>query len=930
LILAMLLAFSLNTQAQVCHCDDPNATVIGASGVTTNVTDAINQGLLLPMPQVASIPQNVCIRGTLNVNKSYTFTTSQLNMDADAAMTVSGYLVTLTIDNSIVYGCYEMWNSITSNPLSWLVITASTIEDGEQAVSAFAGSILTLQDNTFQNNYVGIHAFSGSPVLYGVFQWVPTTGNTFITSGDLLPPYDGESGFAGIQLTNISGFTVGTTNQNAPANHFENLQNGIVANRSTFTLDGATFTDIVNAANPLLPNATMGNGVFITNRCNLTASDNDFDHCTVGIHAQQSSMNVFNNTMEDGVIYGVRVNGANMANVNIHDNFFIVPRLAIQVLQATNNSTVTVRNNTITTVDLDLSPTFDGFAGILFYGCNFQPNNPGIIEDNTLDLDATLFGISLSNCSSVRVIDNSVTIQPIPPDEIAVSNGISVTGSESCIVSQVNEVLGINSDVFENVGTRGIVNASSTNIRYCCNIVNGTFEGMTIDGVSNGTDFYWTIFGAAIQEGLLYLPNGITGAIGSLTFNPNNRWSEDEGDYGIAGAEHDGLDPIFIQMSKHFSYPFESPTLPPSIEIPNAPGAAWFVQGQAQQSNNCPTSLTCDYSLTKEELDTTDHIIASRNWDSGTSFQPALKWQAERYLLRELEQNPDLMEGETEIQSFYSSMEDSTAQLFNEVDKNIQLLDTVAGGDITQYIANLTAITGKLDSLAILDSLIWEASPSELEDLQDEKSSLIDATAELETENEDLFWDIMPARSTAIGAIISQNSSIDVTEIFEENEKTVNDIWLRTAARGDAEFDSTQMSQLEDIAWQCPLEGGNAVYKARSLYLMAVDTVFNDDELCYGQERSTSSRPAARKPGKFGLYPNPAGQSVTLTLDGKSSSFARVVITNLYGGQVFQAQIPVGQSKFTFPVYSIPSGIYFLRVYQDDDEAFSEKLLIVH
>ncbi|MFQ5335261.1 MAG: hypothetical protein ACE5DN_04215 [Flavobacteriales bacterium] len=141
-------------------------------------------------------------------------------MDADAAITVSGYLVTLTIDNSSVYGCYEMWNSITANPLSWLVITSSTIEDGEQAVSAFAGSILTLQNNTFQNNYVGVHAFSGSPVLYGVFQWVPATGNTFTTFGDLLPPHAGELGYAGIQLTNISGFTVGTTNGSAPPRTF--------------------------------------------------------------------------------------------------------------------------------------------------------------------------------------------------------------------------------------------------------------------------------------------------------------------------------------------------------------------------------------------------------------------------------------------------------------------------------------------------------------------------------------------------------------------------------------------------------------------------------------------------------------------------------------------------------------------------------------
>ncbi|TAK42058.1 MAG: hypothetical protein EPO28_07775 [Saprospiraceae bacterium] len=118
IIAMLLLAISLNTQAQECHCDDPNATIIGEPGVTTNLTTAIAQGLLAPMPNATTTPQQVCIRGTLNVNATYTFTSSQINMDADASIVVTGFLVTLKIHkNSIVYGCGEMWQSITASPV---------------------------------------------------------------------------------------------------------------------------------------------------------------------------------------------------------------------------------------------------------------------------------------------------------------------------------------------------------------------------------------------------------------------------------------------------------------------------------------------------------------------------------------------------------------------------------------------------------------------------------------------------------------------------------------------------------------------------------------------------------------------------------------------------------------------------------------------
>ncbi len=45
--------------------------------------------------------------------------------------------------------------------------------------------------------------------------------------------------------------------------------------------------------------------------------------------------------------------------------------------------------------------------------------------------------------------------------------------------------------------------------------------------------------------------------------------------------------------------------------------------------------------------------------------------------------------------------------------------------------------------------------------------------------------------------------------------KMVNEIYLSTVAKGITIFNSTQITQLSNIAHQCPLTGGRAVYRAR-------------------------------------------------------------------------------------------------------------------
>jgi hypothetical protein len=133
-----------------------------------------------------------------------------------------------------------------------------------------------------------------------------------------------------------------------------------------------------------------------------------------------------------------------------------------------------------------------------------------------------------------------------------------------------------------------------------------------------------------------------------------------------------------------------------------------------------------------------------------------------------------------------------------------------------------------------------------------------------------------------------------------------NSIFLNTIAKGNYSFDSTQQAQLESIAFQCPFKGGNAVYKARSLYVIIKDTTYNDSLYCANAEkRSRFSDPenganeqlsgeGDKKKG-FKLYPNPASNA--LFLDYSIQMQGTLALFDSNGKEVKRIPLNKGLSK---------------------------------
>jgi hypothetical protein len=610
------------------------------------------------------------------------------------------------------------------------------------------------------------------------------------------------------------------------------------------------------------------------------------------------------------------------------NNYFDVIRGGVVIRQAINNSTLIIDRNDISVGDIRTDPHTLGYGGVWLDGCNFQRSNPGMVENNRIKLtNGYIAGVEEWSCSNVSVINNTISLTPVDLPPFTRSHGITLRGSNNGLLVSQNDVSSVMPQGVAPILSRGFYHTSSQGAIYCCNSVHGTNEGMTMEGVSMLTDFFWTNFQGSLDADLHYLSTGLTGPIGDNDFNPNNRWTQ-----GTGISIHDGNSEQFIFASRHFSNPFTPPTLPPDIQTPNAPNADWFVQGDADADQSCPTEEDCGFGNASDiKIDDTDIKIAKRDWDGETVFQPTLQWRAERYLLAKLEDNPGLIDDDVFVEQFYDNMQGSTADLFNDVEREIALLDTVATSQSALYRSNLDSIFRIQEEIAGLDSIIWDTDSLDLPPLQADRSALVAVIATLTYENDSLFAIVTAKRVLAAQLVIVQNDSITVSEIFEENEKIANDIYLRTIVQGIDTFTQTQFELLDAIVWQCPLRGGNAVYKARGMYLMEVDTVFEDDESVCDliEERGVNKKAAVYQPA-FRLHPNPANRMATLLLEKSGNVPLQVVLTNLYGKPVLRSSIPEGQRQFVLEVQDIPSGFYMCRVYRGEEDSFTQKLLVIH
>ena len=197
-------------------------------------------------------------------------------------------------------------------------------------------------------------------------------------------------------------------------------------------------------------------------------------------------------------------------------------------------------------------------------------------------------------------------------------------------------------------------------------------------------------------------------------------------------------------------------------------------------------------------------------------------------------------------------------------------------------------------------------------------------------------------RDTRVANMVDSNSAISTSVDIEQYYQQVYDIYLKTIAVDITQntivaagtlFSTTQLATLYNLAFMCPMEGGEAVFRARAMLAMVIDTVYFDDVLCADHGESemfhfpNNDSTQQSTDLKITLYPNPAKDYAILKLNQNISPLV-LRITNVLGQIIMNGPIATTGGIFIINTSSVSDGLYNISLYNNNDKIFNDKLSI--
>lgn len=161
----------------------------------------------------------------------------------------------------------------------------------------------------------------------------------------------------------------------------------------------------------------------------------------------------------------------------------------------------------------------------------------------------------------------------------------------------------------------------------------------------------------------------------------------------------------------------------------------------------------------------------------------------------------------------------------------------------------------------------------------------------------------------------------------EANDKFINKVSIRYHYGG---MDSIEVfyNQLNDLANQCPYQGGAAVYSARSFIELFNDSIeFDDEYLCSPQSnnRVSASNTLSQK---IKIIPNPANEQIKVTFDGYEG-ICNISILDAYNQTILTENLNCKDKTMLINVKKLQSGIYFVKTETTSKQILINKVAII-
>lgn len=136
---------------------------------------------------------------------------------------------------------------------------------------------------------------------------------------------------------------------------------------------------------------------------------------------------------------------------------------------------------------------------------------------------------------------------------------------------------------------------------------------------------------------------------------------------------------------------------------------------------------------------------------------------------------------------------------------------------------------------------------------------------------------------------------------------------------------TTTQDSLTQIHWS-PIYEGTATIKVRSTNDCGVsirsDSLVVQTYMCMGTEEYETGLRA------INVYPNPASSTLTVSYNKIPGSTTTIELLDMYGNIVIKQNMPVGKQQVSFDVKNIATGLYFVRVVDDDEVVGMRKIIV--
>ena len=890
------LIIDCTVPAFACPCE--NGYNIGVPGQLTYLSNST-----LP-----SLVNNDCIAiaGTLVIDQNFLSFNNEFRMQSGSSIVVDdGGFLNLSFSDEVsgkIHGCDKMWRGITVKPEGELYITYSVIEDAQFAVRLLKDSKLSATNNTFNKNYVGVlgEANGGSVQLQSTF-----SNNSFNCTSALLPPYNGQSPFpgdltyAGIYLEGTNGFNIGVNNAPLLGNNFSGIKNGIIAERSKFSVHNATIDNMIGNEDDNFPWGISGKGIFMV-ECKqgwITQSSINGNHR--GIVGMTSNARIEENTISS-LSHGILFQNGTNRTLRANDNFIDAEWSCLEINHCLPATKVEVQGNTMSNQvnfvsAIEVSNSFPSEEGL------------GVISNNQLTMEAGSSGLYISSSKDWKVTDNTFSTL----SGSAEFAGINLSGSDNCQIRD-NIINGPTESTYN-----GIYAINSPSILYCCNSVSSTLFGLRIEGSCNGSIIGNTQFDGHFQ-GLRYDASGITGPQ-PWTGNEwlNNCCSNYE-------AFHAG-GPDIAQFSIYFTGTSQTPTL--------FSPANWFFENSTI-TRNCLNWSDCGVEewLTPQIESLDSQVVEKKLVD--LDFGEVVQWLSEQSLYRKLLENPSIYVGNNLMEDFVDSIAiDVLGSLYSVEARKLSafLYSSSLNSTINSYSNISNDILTKLDSFNLL--LNTANSLDSINHLSGKKLLLE------ELDSISLLWESADSLRLietidSLNQISSFNTGISSTFLPEINEVKFNTYQIEYWLNGDS-LPSNILDSLYYIGIQCPLVGGDAVYKSRGLFELASNSVkywekFQDCSLGLNEKSnsmfSTIEKDYKEVPSVL-IYPNPSSNNLIIEISSKNVVEGKVYFFNLQGQVLLKQTL---SSRVNSINHNLPTGVYICLVEGPRGILSREKVIIIN